>query len=456
MHFFSAALWFVIYSAETDLYQNSTLDLIAKSRCQMRILIAEDDKVSQTIISAFLTKQGFDVTCVDSGEDAWSQYQRKPFRIVITDWKMSGMSGLELSRRIREASPDAYTYIIMLTANTNSISGFAAGADDFVRKPFDADELLLRVKAGIRVLELEDHLHQQILLVRESEAKLAEAHKKLEAELSAASDLQRSLLPKHLPPTEAIRFAWSFEPSTALGGDSFNVQKLAEDRYALMMTDVCGHGVKPALLAVALHYVLDPGFGHSPMLWTDKSIDDRLRVVPPTEVLARLNRQFPMETEAGQYFTMLYGVLETDTGNFRYSTAGHPTPILIPVDGKACELPGTGVPIGLHSKPDFDSETVSLKPGDRLLVFSDGLVESKRSDGERIGTDRLITWIQEYKQMNISEITASLVKEVKAWNSGNRPSDDVSMLMVEFTGKAAAEQLIAKTLLKNPMASTWR
>ncbi len=413
----------------------------------MKILFAEDDCVSQTIVASFLRGKGFEVTCAESGDDAWVEFQRDAFRIVITDWRMPGISGLELCRRIREASDGSYTYIIMLTANANNISGLAAGADDYIQKPFDPDELHFRIKAGLRVLELEDRLHHQIELLNGSQASLAETHARLQDELAAASNMQKSLLPKPFPATEPIQFNWSFEPSTDLGGDLFDVQRLADDRFAVMMMDVCGHGVKPALLAVSLHHVLDARNRTTPLLWSDDAIDERNRVVPPSEVLARMNRQFPMDLEQGQYFTMFYGVLEGDTGIFRYSTAGHPTPVLIPQNEGIRPLPGTGVPIGLHVKPDFDSESVALKPGDRLLLFSDGLVESKRKDGERIGTDRLCSWAEEIRGMDVSMMTAALTSHVRDWNEG-RPDDDVSILLIEYSGKEAAAKLIAENLLQ--------
>lgn len=419
----------------------------------MRILIAEDDRVSQTVISEFLKKSGYDVTCVESGDEAWEQFQKTPFRIVITDWRMPGLSGLKLCKMIREYSEADYTYIIMLTANTNNASGLAAGADDYVRKPFDPDELRFRIKAGIRVLELEDKLHQQIALLNDAQSKLADAHQRLQSELCAASDMQRSLLPKPLPPGEAIRFEWSFEPSSDLGGDLFNVQRLNDNRYALMMTDVCGHGVKPALLAVALHYVLDNRFQNTPTFGDRVSADDRSLMVPPADLLSRMNLQFPMDTEMGQYFTMFYGVLAADTGEFQYSTAGHPTPILIPEDGQIRQLKGTGVPVGLHSEPDFETESVVLKPGDRLFLFSDGLVESKRKNGERVGLQRLMNWLKEIRHLDLNGITNAVSQHVKNWNAGERPDDDVSILVVEYSGKAAVKRAALQNLLQD--GKTW-
>jgi sigma-B regulation protein RsbU (phosphoserine phosphatase) len=220
-----------------------------------------------------------------------------------------------------------------------------------------------------------------------------------------------------------------------------------------MMTDVCGHGVKPALLAVALHYVLDNRFQNTPSFDERFPAEDRGSVVPPADLLSRMNLQFPMDTEMGQYFTMFYGVLATDTGEFQYSTAGHPTPILIPEDGEIRQLQGTGVPVGLHSEPDFETETVVLQPGDRLFLFSDGLVESKRKNGDRVGMQRLMNWLKEAQHLDLNGITTAVSQNVKNWNAGERPDDDVSILVVEYSGKAAVTRAALQNLLQD--GKTW-
>lgn len=403
----------------------------------MRILIAEDDLIAQELIRVFLRQHGFDVTISDNGDDAWKLFQQHPTRFVITDCNMPGISGLEFCRRIREEYEGRYTYVIMLTANKYNISGLAAGADDYVTKPFNPDELRFRIKAGQRVLELEDRLEDQIRELNESREALDSTHQRLRTELNAAADLQRALLPKELPESKAVNFAWSFEPSAQLGGDTFNVFQLAKHRYAFTLADVCGHGIKPALLAVTLQHVLDPRYRHTPLLWADFATDQATRVVPPTEVLARLNQQFPMDMEVGQYFTMLYCVLNSETGKMHYATAGHPPPILIPADGAPRQLPGTGMPIGIQEDNDFDHQSVTLTPGDRLLLFSDGLIEAFNADGSLVGTQRVLGWLDESRALDADGQVKVLSRNVRAWAADGRPDDDVAILMVEFNGDTA-------------------
>ena len=416
----------------------------------MRILVVEDDPVSAEIIRTFLLSEGYEVTCSATGDDAWRLFEANPFRMVITDWKMPGLSGLELCRRIRESAGEQYSYIIMLTASTHNISGLAAGADDFVTKPFDPDELRFRIRSGTRVLELEDRLGEQIHLAQQAHRDAEKVRSRLQEELDAAASTQRSLLPVATNSESCVRFDWSFRPSADLGGDLFNVWKLSDNRCAFVIGDVCGHGVRPALLAVTLQYLMDPRYDHTPLLWTGFATDDSCRVVPPVEVLSRLNRQFPMDMSTHRYFTMLYGIIEAETGVVRYSTAGHPPPLVIPRCGDISQLSGSGVPIGLHDKPDFDEQTIVLSPGDRLLLFSDGLIESKCEEGYRSTTTKLLQCVEDARQLPTGELTRFLEGFAATANGCCHPEDDVSILLLEYFGAgtvniATCDQTIPQT-----------
>ncbi|MEJ2655626.1 MAG: diguanylate cyclase [Desulfobacterales bacterium] len=130
----------------------------------MKILIAEDDVTSRLILENMLTKWGYDVVSATNGDDAWEKLQQEDSpRLVILDWMMPGIEGIEICRRIREnsKSEDQYTYITLLTAKEskkNIVTGMEAGADDYVTKPFDMHELRVRVRAGERIVQLQSEL----------------------------------------------------------------------------------------------------------------------------------------------------------------------------------------------------------------------------------------------------------------------------------------------------------
>lgn len=130
----------------------------------MKILIADDEAISRRLLQGYLSKWGHTVTVAEDGDAAWKLFNQEEFPVVISDWMMPGMDGPELVRRIRQATQSHYVYIILLTARSQKedvVEGMEAGADDFVTKPFDRDELRVRLRAGERLMELERSLAER-------------------------------------------------------------------------------------------------------------------------------------------------------------------------------------------------------------------------------------------------------------------------------------------------------
>lgn len=137
----------------------------------MRVLLAEDEVVSRKLLQTYLEKWGHEVIATSSGSEAWELFEQSDFQMVMTDWMMPEMDGLELIRRIRAARRPAYVYAILLTARSQKedlVKGMEAGADDFVAKPFDRDELRMRIRAGERIVQLERDLAAQNKALREA------------------------------------------------------------------------------------------------------------------------------------------------------------------------------------------------------------------------------------------------------------------------------------------------
>jgi len=146
----------------------------------MRILVAEDNLVFQWGLRSMLTQWGYDVDVVGDGEEAWRHLQDEAGpRLAILDWMMPGLDGIEVCRRVRAANQASYTYILILTAKVDSqddlVFAMEAGADDYVTKPFRSAELKARLRAGCRILELQERLQftRQPLVIRNRECLLA-------------------------------------------------------------------------------------------------------------------------------------------------------------------------------------------------------------------------------------------------------------------------------------------
>ena len=181
----------------------------------MRILVAEDERITRRTLQRQLESWGHEVVVAEDGAEAWDRFQQQQCDIVVTDWDMPRLDGRALVERIRGSGASGYVYLIMLTGRSEKadlIAGMEAGADDFLAKPFDQNELRVRVNAGERIIRLERNL--------------AAHNTRMKRSLDAAADIQRDLLPKNLPETLAAKFAWHYEPCDELGGDILNILPL--------------------------------------------------------------------------------------------------------------------------------------------------------------------------------------------------------------------------------------
>jgi len=252
----------------------------------MRILIAEDERITRTTLARQLQAWGHEVTAAEDGQQAWEQLDgAAAFDIVITDWEMPRLSGPELVGRIRAAPGGAYTYVIILTSRSDKadiVNGIEAGADDFVSKPFDREELRVRLLAGERVVRLERALTLQ-------NAELRDASERIRSGLRAAARVQQSMLPRQNIVTPHVGTAWKYVPTDELAGDAIGLY-LIDDRYLVAyVLDVSGHGVPAALLSVSAMRSLEPDPAEMSILRTMTQTDDHLGTVQrPARVALRL------------------------------------------------------------------------------------------------------------------------------------------------------------------------
>ncbi len=386
----------------------------------MRILIAEDERITRRTLQRQLEGWGHEVVAAEDGAEAWEKFQQHPCDIVVTDWDMPRLDGRALVERIRGSEASGYVYLIMLTGRTEKtdlVAGMEAGADDFLAKPFDQNELRVRLNAGERIIRLERNLAAHNLRMKSS--------------LDAAADIQRDLLPKELPETLAVRFAWHYEPCDELGGDILNILPLDDRRVALYLLDVTGHGVPAALLSVTLSRVLTTR-GQSASILVDSETNREVPAIrSPREVADRLNHQVPMASQGGRFFTMVYAVMDTETGVLDYTLAGQPPPVLVRRGHPAEQLSGRGFPIGVVEDGEFEEFTLQLAPGDRLFFYSDGITEAANPENSMLGSEGLLRLIEDARGVSLNECVKQCMDNLRRWCAPTTFRDDISLLALE-------------------------
>ena len=402
----------------------------------MRVLLAEDEKTTRVRLQSYLKRWGYDVVAVENGKLAFEEFENQDFQIVITDWEMPEMDGLELIKRIRDAFISSYVYILLLTSRAEKqdiVEGMEAGADDFLTKPFDRNELRVRVRAGERIINLEQSLAQQNHQLEEANLSLASANDRMTRDLDAAAEIQKAFLPTDLADCPGVRFSWTFQPCDELAGDTLNIVPLDDQNIALFVIDVSGHGVPAALLSVTLSRMLS-GSDPTSVLRAQSDGSAEYRISSPKEVVCRLSERF-VDDDTEQYFTIIYGVLNTKTRELRVVGAGHPGPVLVR-QGKTAEyIDTTGVPIGLLTgiaTNDYDEISLQLGQGDRIYFYSDGVPETADDTNDLFDTDGILSVVDEERSGTLDETIQSLLEGLESWRNGSPATDDISVVGVEL------------------------
>ncbi|NDJ25346.1 SpoIIE family protein phosphatase [Nostoc sp. B(2019)] len=394
----------------------------------LKILIIDDDPIVRAALKRTLQKQGYDTTVASNGEEGIIQAQLLRPALIICDWVMSQLDGLEVCRRIKANPELATTFFILLTAKgaapgeeEDRVRGLDAGADEFVSKPIEMNELKARVRAGLRLHQLNQDLQSQKQVLETLNQNLQTQKQILEAELAEAADYVRSLLPSTL--VGAVRAEALFIPSTQLGGDSFDYHWIDDDHLAVYLLDVSGHGVGSALLSVSVLNVL-----------RSQSLPNT-NFCQPSEVLKALNHAFQMKNHGDKYFTIWYGVYNRLKCQLVYANAGHPPGVLLSgtpaTKIQVRQLDSLDLPIGFLPDVNFEDAIFDIEKNSTLYIFSDGAYEINQSDSKIWGIDAFIDLLINCSQENTDHLN-QILTQIMNLNTKNNFDDDLSLLKVSF------------------------
>jgi sigma-B regulation protein RsbU (phosphoserine phosphatase) len=261
---------------------------------------------------------------------------------------------------------------------------------------------------------------------------LEAANQRMKSDLEAAAKVQRSLLPVSLPKTPGVEFAWSFQPSDELAGDLLNIFTLPDGQIGLYILDVSGHGVASALLSVTISRLLTPYPGRSVLFAPSGGDPSDHRLATPSAVARKLNEYFPFDPRTAQYFTLLYGILDPETREFDYVSAGHQPPIHLRASGALKALESTGPPVGMLPNAAFEQSSLKLGPGDRVYLCTDGVIEAESAEREEFGDERLFKCLTATRKLPVQESLDVAMSHVSKWCGAAGLHDDASMLAFEI------------------------
>lgn len=247
-----------------------------------------------------------------------------------------------------------------------------------------------------------------------------------EQELSRAREIQQAFLPKEIPQIDGFEIAGTWEPALMVGGDYFDVIRLSEKRVGICIADVVGKGVPAALLMANVQATVRAYASDS---------------ASPAWLCDRVNAVVCTNIAAGKFVTLFYGILDAKQNAMQYTSAGHPRPILKNLSGCVTQLDNGGAVLGVFPNWKYENSFVQLAPGDRLVLFTDGITEAAKANGEQFGEEGLIHTVKGLADESSSKVNAALLADVKAF-CGSHLQDDATLITV-VVAAAHGEQFAA-------------
>lgn len=382
------------------------------------LLVVDDDPDILRVVRFYLTKQQYTVHTATCGTEALAILDKeRDIELILSDVMMPEMSGLELLTIVRENPDYADIPMILISAEgetAKKVAGLNLGADDFITKPFNFDELMARVKNHIRLRRLQMEVMVASRQALQANKMLQVQNDRFLEDLEAARSLQMSLMPDKFPEYPQIALASRYLPAEELGGDFFDVVALDDGRkLGVLIADVCGHGVTAAFITAMTKIAFQNSCYSS---------------FDPSVVLTRMNGELTGNLKNG-FVTVFYGVYDLVDKSFAYASGGHP-PLLLHRRSaeQMVELMPQATFLGFFEPVEYRTDTVILQPGDRLIFYTDGLYECQRVPGDDFGIERVTGMILTAKDKGLDSLLHELINSLIEFMDGGAFDDDITIV----------------------------
>lgn len=362
------------------------------------ILIVDDNPLNRDLVERILRAEGFQTVAAGDGEEAVSVLGSTPVDLILLDVLLPGRTGFELCadfKRDRTLRDIPVIFLSSLDDPRCRLQGLHAGGVDYISKPFYAEEVLARVRVHLRIRQA-----VRVVALRE-EARLAELR-----------EAQRSILvlPEDLPEAS---FAVSYRPLGAAGGDIYDVLQLGDRLFAYFVADISGHGVGASFLTSAVKALLRQYSGP---------------LYSPEETMRGINSVMRSTIQEDQYLTACYVRYYQRKKLLSIVGAGHPAPIHVAADGKSTTFAGESDPLGVFESVILEKREISLQPGDRFYLYTDGLIEDHRlpGGGRGRGLESLRRACERRHRLPLPEAVDAITADVRP---AEKPADDDLLLL---------------------------
>jgi phosphoserine phosphatase RsbU/P len=376
------------------------------------ILVVDDDPTLRKIMQVILYRQGYEVVTAQNGSEALTLVEQRTFDLILLDWMMPGINGLETCRRLRKISSADDIPIILVTAResfSDKTLAFSVGCADYITKPINAVELQARVKRHIEQTQKRRILHEQPRML---EGVISNQSSRLDQVRTGQTQLLAD--PAAFP---EIQCAVRFQPALEAGGDFYDIVRLGQQCYGFLVADVAGHDLATAYLTGAMKALT--------VSFTNESLT-------PHETMLMLNSSLNRFFAPEQYATAIYLKFSQADMTIEIANAGHPNPIIQRAEGRSFFLEMVGDVLGMFDIVECQVQKIKVNTGDRIYLFSDGLLENWPGAGNRQeGANKLSQKIAERHKAPLNFLVTSVVDELIS-DCGGRVDDDLVLMGIEF------------------------
>jgi serine phosphatase RsbU (regulator of sigma subunit) len=405
---------------------NQELQDLAKHNQQPVVMVVDDEEMVTKTLAAYLQLEtDYHVLAFQSPLEALKTLKETSADLVISDFLMPEMDGLRFLSEVKKMYPE--TTRILLTGYADKANAIKAinevGLFQYIEKPWDNERLKLIIRNGIANKNLREILNEKIreldqaLLDKET---LYQRNNLLREELALARQVQESILPQDLPKTNGFSFAAKYLPALEIGGDFYDVLKVDQDKMAILIADVTGHGIQAALSTILLKSSFSMFLNQEPS---------------PGVLLKRMNSILYNALPKNTFVAAMVVIIDTHTCNCYIANGGIPHPYLIRRKKREIErITANGLLLGISSdelyKPP-EEMSIQLEKGDCLIMFTDGLSEPENEKAEQFDSEKLKQTILENCEKPSGEILEHLTKAVKKFSRPDHSWDDITVLGIE-------------------------
>ena len=424
------------------------------------ILIVDDIPRNLQVLGNILQKYDCEIAIAAGGNQALSIVNNIVPDLILLDVMMPDINGFDVCVKIKEMHPEEDIPIIFLTAKTETkdvVRGFEIGAVDYVTKPFNGTELISRVdthislrRARMEQKRINKELEIEIQERKKAEEKVTNLYESLLEDLKTASIVQSYLVPSGIVHYNGVMFNSFYSPSTDVGGDSFDIIQVEEDKYYVYMADISGHGVQAALLMTAVNSLL-------------RIMIEQKHDKGPQYIMEQFNK-IAMEklfNHTRSYMTMILGVVDTKEKTFSYCNAGHPPVIAIDILTKEVQtimdMEGS-IPVGWKQNYKYSDDklhVIDLSCDKYYFLYTDGLTECTAPDGSELDIDGLEQYIKKNCNSDNKLMMPQKLKSMLVKDGYQTESDDFSIMTFSlfddnFYDKTLIQQIPLNTYIIKP------